>query len=122
MRQMNRLDVFLQAEVVCATLSGSGSHTLVEAVMLSAQVAAQVSGRAKPSTRKWGGSRGLKMDIPGGALSFDAVVMVRAVFVRRVGLVSLVFQCACVCVCHKCLPSCGKIRSKFAREFWLHQP
>lgn len=69
--QINRLDVLLQAEVVCATLSGSGSQTLVETVMLSAQVQAQVKGKGLTRrTRIVGAGRAV--------LGFDAVVMVRS--------------------------------------------
>ena len=74
---MNRLDVLLQAEVVCATLSGSGSQTLVEAVMLSAQVQAEASGKVKPKRgRKWGGGGSRSVGVGGTVLGFDAVVMV----------------------------------------------
>lgn len=74
---MSRLDVLLQSEVVCATLSGSGSQMLVEAVMLSAQVQAKASGKVKPKGgRKWGGI-GVGVGVGGAAvLGFDAVVMV----------------------------------------------
>lgn len=75
---MCRLDVLLQAEVVCATLSGSGSQALVEAVMLSAQNQAYASAKATGRLgRKLG--RGTRVDVGAGTvLSFDAVVMVSA--------------------------------------------
>lgn len=72
--QANRIDVLLAAEVVCATLSGSGSQTLIEAVMLNAQ--AQVSGKAKQKLRS--GQTGVRTpDVGKRVLRFDAVVMVR---------------------------------------------
>lgn len=55
--------------MVCATLSGSGSHTLVETVMMSMQLAAAKKGRKKGKAvgRRDGQT----------ILGFDAVVMVR---------------------------------------------
>lgn len=60
--------MLLEAEVVCATLSGSGSQHLAETVLLSAQMKAE--GSKKGKMKRWQG------DI-NTTLNFDAVVMVR---------------------------------------------
>jgi len=64
---VSRLDVLLQAEVVCATLSGAGSNHLVDTVLDSMKM--KVLGK-KGKLKKWEG------DI-NTTLNFDAVVMVR---------------------------------------------
>ncbi|CAM9188007.1 unnamed protein product [Ectocarpus fasciculatus] len=61
-----RLGILLRAEVVCATLSGSGSHVLVETVMMSMQRAATKKGQKKARAAGLGGQ---------AMLGFDAVVM-----------------------------------------------
>lgn len=72
---MNRLDVLLQAQVVCATLSGSGSQPLVEAILFSAKGGNSAGAKGGKKRKKGkavdtgGNSRGK------GVLSFDAVVM-----------------------------------------------
>lgn len=80
---MHRLDVLLQAEVVCATLSGSGAQFLAEAVMKSE--------KAKERVRK--GMKGTHT--PGGigtrVLKFDAVVMVRLFMSGRHALAVMCF-------------------------------
>ncbi len=65
---MCRLDVLLQAEVVCATLSGAGSHQLIDTVIDSTKM--KVQGKTSGKLKKWEG------DI-NTTLNFDAVVMVR---------------------------------------------
>lgn len=79
MAQMNRLDVLLKAQVVCATLSGSGSQSIVEAVMLSAELAAAAGGGGNGAAnrkreRAW---KKIKTSLGSGdtVLKFDAVVM-----------------------------------------------
>lgn len=67
--KVNRLNLLLQAQVVCATLSGAGSRYLVEPIMLHAQEVAR--------QRSEGGSRSGAVTTE--VLGFDAVVMVRSV-------------------------------------------
>ncbi|CAM9265858.1 unnamed protein product [Ectocarpus sp. 4 AP-2014] len=66
-----RLGILLRAEVVCATLSGSGSHMLVETVMMSMQLAATKLAKTKKGRKKAkaAGREGQTI------LGFDAVVM-----------------------------------------------
>lgn len=74
--QMNRLDVLLKAQVVCATLSGSGSQRLIEAVMLSVQASGKEQSRksGKGKSRR-GGSPAGRIYSDKNILSFEAVVM-----------------------------------------------
>lgn len=73
---MNRLDVLLQAQVVCATLSGSGSQRVVEAILLSTKPRKPAGARgAKKGAKKGriGNASGI-VDVK-AVLGFDAVVM-----------------------------------------------
>lgn len=78
--QVARTEVLLKAQVVCSTLSGSGSQTIIETMMLSAEqtrnssaakVKGKGKGKGKAKARGGGGDGGSG----GGMLSFDAVVM-----------------------------------------------
>ncbi|CAN0438690.1 unnamed protein product, partial [Ectocarpus sp. 12 AP-2014] len=66
-----RLGILLRAEVVCATLSGSGSHILVETVMMSMQLAATNLAKTKKGRKKAKAAAREGQTI----LGFDAVVM-----------------------------------------------
>lgn len=65
--QLNRLDVLLEADVVCATLSGSGSQMLIECMLLCAQSHGKSKQKAIKRVSKANGGT-LKLE-------FDAVVM-----------------------------------------------
>ena len=74
------MDVLLKAQVVCSTLSGSGSSILVEAMMLSAQPPpnSKAKGKGKGKGKKGkgkGGGGGNGGECGAGMLEFDAVVM-----------------------------------------------
>ena len=71
--QANRMDILLKAQVVCSTLSGSGSQTLIETIMQSAKAPpnAQAEGKGKGKGKK----KAKGVDGGSGMLSFDAVVM-----------------------------------------------
>lgn len=64
--QANRLEILLKAQVVCATLSGSGSSSLIDAMMMS----------VKNADSKKQGRICSDLADPGSLpLDFDAVVM-----------------------------------------------
>lgn len=72
--QSNRLAILLEADVVCATLSGSGSQALVETVLLSAE-ASGAGGKEKKGKKKGKGAVSQGKKKPQESLEFDAVVM-----------------------------------------------
>lgn len=78
--QNHRLHILLQAQVVCATLSGSGSRSIIEAVILS-EKRRKRGGKTlskkqkKKRAREKRADDGNMSDRGNGVLKFDAVVM-----------------------------------------------
>lgn len=64
--KINRLNLLLKAQVVCATLSGAGSQYLVESVLLHAHELAKQKSKGGPRLGA----------VTSEVLGFDAVVMV----------------------------------------------
>lgn len=68
-----RLDVLLKAQVVCATLSGSGSYALVETLLLGLNKSQKLENPCKKTKSRGNTGRNRASSYP--ILTFDAVVM-----------------------------------------------